>query len=201
MRIIFAAAKLGLICAATFCLLAWGAAAIEFNYALLQVDRATNSIAQDTHQTALAVQYRLDRMDAVIDSLNSAIRTHQAATVRASDDLHGSFQNANAVLIQLGLSADEVRLGSISQREALGKQNDELLGALGDLRDVFGDIRKQVNDPAIHLTLDNVNATTTDIRQSVNELTHPPKSTRGQRAMRFILQVIFGNAVQGAVRR
>lgn len=175
---------------------------------LLDTDRAINSITQDSHLTALAIQYRLDRTDAVIDkagksldSLDSAIKAHKAATVRASDELHGTFQNANAFLIQMGLSADEVRLASSAQRISLTEQNKELTAAIKDARTVLADLDAQVKDPAIHQTFDNVNITTSEIRQAVNELTHPPKSTRGQKALRFFLQVILGNSVQGAVRR
>lgn len=34
-----------------------------------------------------------------------------------------------------------------------------------------------------------------------DEVLHPPKKTRGQRILQWILQTVFGNAVQGAVRR
>lgn len=200
--------KLALLLSATFCLLAIARAAVDLSATLADTDRAINSIALDVHVNSTALHGKLNAIDPLLakagkslDSMDSTILAHKAATVRASDELHGSFQNLNAVLIQAGLTSDEVRLASMAQREALGKQNAELTAALGDLRGVLADTRKAVSDPAIHQTLENVNATSTDIREAVNELTHPPKSTRGQRAMRFILQVIFGNAVQGAVRR
>jgi ABC-type transporter Mla subunit MlaD len=208
MRRVFYTAKLAVLFAATLCLLAIARAAVDLSDTLADTDRAVNSIAQDVHATSSALQGKLDRLDPLaaqagtdLESLDRAIKTHERAIRRASDELHGSFQNLNAVLIQAGLTSDEVRLASLSQREALGKQNEQLTAALGDLRGVLADTRKAVSDPAIHETLANVNATSTDIQQAVNELTHPPKQTRGQRALKWFLQIVLGNGIQGAVRR
>jgi hypothetical protein len=175
---------------------------------VLDADRAINITANEAQVTAQSLQYRLDSLDPVIakagrnlDSLDRAIKTHEAATRQASDELHGTFQNANAILLQAGLTSDEVRRASMEQRASLLETNKELTGAIKDTRLALADIRAAVKDPAIHSTLENVNATTTDVRQAVNELTHPPKQTRGQKVLKFLLQIVFGNAVQGAVRR
>jgi len=200
------AAKLACLLSATLCLLAIARAAVDLSDTLADTDRAINSIALDVHVLSTAAHGKLNAIDPLLakagqnlDSLDRAIRTHEAATRRASDELHGTFQNANAILLQAGLTSDEVRRASIEQRAGLGASNAKLNAALDELRGLVADARKEL--PPIH---EGIVATANSAKQidaAIYELRHPPKQTKGQRALRFLLQIVLGNGIQGAVRR
>lgn len=207
-RRLFYTAKLACLLAATLCLLAIARAAVDVSDFLADADRAVNSMALDVHANSVALQGRLEQFDRLaqkaggaLGSLDGAIKTHERATREASGELRDSFQNLNAVLIQAGLTSDELRRASIEQHEALGKQNEQLTAALGDLRDVFADVRRAVNDPAIHLTLENVSSTSKQVDVAVYDFLHPPKKTRARKFGEFLGGVVLGNTIQGAVRR
>lgn len=161
--------------------------------------------------TAQAAQYRLTQLDPLVakagrdlDSLDRAIKTHQrlAANLDAalSDPQKGikpTLQNANAVLVQLGLSSGELTQASIEQRAGLAEGQRKLSESLDEANLLLRDIRARVNDPAVAETQAHLN----NALDAIDKALHPPKQTRGQKALGFILQTIFGNAVQGAIRR
>lgn len=205
---IFKVLKGGLMLAGIAFLLAGAKMAQDVSEASQEASASINSIAGDVHSSSQALSSRLGKLDPLLaqadtdlKSLDVAIRTHRAATVRASDELHGSFQNVNAALIQAGLWNDEVRKASIEQRASLEATNKQLLADLVEFNGLVKDARTAVSDPAIHATLTDVSSSAHEINETIYELRHPPKQTRGQRALKFIIQAIFGNAVQGAVRR
>ena len=205
---IFKILKGGLMLAGIAFLLAATKAEQDRSEAEQSVSYSLQSIAGDVHISSQALGSRLGKLDPLLvqaetdlKSLDVAIRTHRAATNRASNELHGSFQNVNAALIQAGLWNDEVRQASIEQRASLEATNKQLLADLVEFNGLVKDARAAVSDPAIHATLTDVSSSAHQINDTIYELRHPPKQTRGQRALKFIIQAIFGNAVQGAVRR
>lgn len=181
---------------------------IHLDGALVGADRALNSMAMDVHASTLAFNDRLEKVDPLLekaatdlDSLDAAIKAHRKLAANLDATLRDPEKGLPAILVQARVLNSELNQASIEERASLAEQNRELAGAIGDLRGVFADVRAAVKDPAIHDTLVNLDATTTDVRQAVNDLTHPPKATRGQKALKFILEVVFGNAVRGAVTR
>jgi hypothetical protein len=50
-------------------------------------------------------------------------------------------------------------------------------------------------------TTANVQAMSEEVRQAIYEMRHPSAKSRGARALDFIIRIVLGNAIQGAVRR
>lgn len=99
----------------------------------------------DARNAASVVDRKTDAVAASLD----------ARAQHLQDKLDGTFQNANAILLQAGLAADQARLASQDQRE-FAKQLDQKLLALADRADmsltqVTGDLHQTSHD--LHETL------------------------------------------------
>lgn len=211
MKVVINALRITVLLAVTFFLLTASAAFLQLSYTLTQVDHAVNSIALDVNGSSLALNARIEKVDPLLakagkslDSLDAALRAHKKVAVtldRTLNDeragLKPTLQNVNATLIQSELWNNSVREALIEQRSGLLESNAKLTATLEESRLLLADIRARVNDPAVAETQAHLN----NSLDAVDAALHPAKQTRGQKALGFILQVIFGNAVQGAVRR
>jgi methyl-accepting chemotaxis protein len=70
-----------------------------------------------------------------LDKLDTSLSQTQQDIHRLSDDLHGTSQNLNAALIQIGLTSDEARRAAIEQRAYWAKNSAETHTLLANLND------------------------------------------------------------------
>ena len=136
----------------------------------------------------------------VLARVDRLVRDTDQAMLDTQAEIHGSIQNTNAVLIQLGLASDEWRQASIEQRTQLLKTSKETTLAVHDLRtmiahydadavklgeqlDAVGPGLKEatralkgaadvLNDPAIPASLKNVEAISRSTTKSSEHIEH-----------------------------
>jgi len=194
------------------CLLVVGiTVGIRIDGLVADTDRAVNVAMREIAVSSQALQARLDAVDPLVakagkslDSLDAALKQHKrlAANLDASlndpeKGVRPTLQNANAVLLQAGLIGGELSRASIEERQTFADNNKKLTETLEESRLLLSDIRARVNDPAVAETQAHLN----NSLDAIDKALHPPKQTRGQKVLGFLINTIFGNAVQGFVRR
>lgn len=104
-----------------------------------------------------------DAADATTTALSSASRTLKGVDSALNDPdkgIRGTLQNTNAILIQVGLTADEIRRTSMEQRVAARKVDEKILDTVGHVN--------VLADSAVY----DLHATSLDVRTVLNRL--PP---------------------------
>lgn len=165
---------------------------------LAHLDEAAKQSADVSRDTRINLvhfdrnQQRIAReLDGLIATLNKeAVRTSgtmNAAIARTDDSLNSDKYGLIPVST---LSVTSVAL-------AIDKTAEQTIPVIQHTDDL-------VNSAALKGTLSSTDSAmkhVNNVADALDKVTHPPKASRKQRILQFLLQTIFGNAVQGAVRR
>lgn len=111
------------------------------------------------------------RVDRLLDHADAAVIEAKTATGQASNDLHGSVQNLNAILLQAGLATDEARRAATEQRKywnLTAEQTDKTVRAFRQLVDRTD---RQLNDTLLPNLSDQFEATSATAQASLSAVT------------------------------
>jgi len=106
----------------------------------------------------------------LVQQLHQDLVNLDKLTVQTTADLHGAAQNANAVLLQLGITADEVRRAATEERAHWLRTSHETALTMRAARQLIDRTDRKLNDgllPDLQLQQDQVAAAATTALDSL----------------------------------
>lgn len=140
----------------------------------------------------------LDRNQQRIARELSAVIAH---TDKSVNGIGGLLFQATLMLDRVGTNVDNMgdrAIPLIDHADMAVLHLDDLIkspaviGSLKNIEEGTADAKRGISSSADSLE---------EVRQAIHEMRNPPKRTRGQRIMEWILRNVIGSAIQGAVRR